>query len=112
MKQGEILRDGGIQLSLFNAEIKIPDWKDRAIQALKNFINENPHMHPAFQTEDVRAWAYKNGLPEPPNHRAWGAVITSAKRKGLIRFIGYANVDNPKAHCTPASVWKTAKGAA
>jgi hypothetical protein len=104
MEEGNRLKKAGMQLSLFNAEINDPGWKDKALVSLTKFIFKFPDLQ--FQTEDVRAWAYRNGLPEPPNHRAWGGIISSAKRKGIIAFVGYENVDNPNAHCTPAAVWK------
>jgi hypothetical protein len=104
MKKGDELRDHGIQLSLFNAERNCPDWHGMAMRVLGNYIRKFPGKK--FQAEDLRAWAYAQGLPEPPSHRAWGSVIVSAKRKGIIQFVGYENVDNPRAHSTPASVWK------
>lgn len=104
MKSGNELRDRGIQLSLFNAENNCPDWKEMAIAVLKNYIRNFPGKN--FQTEDVRSWAYAQGLPVPPNHRAWGSVIVKAKREKIILFVGYENVSNPRAHSTPAAVWK------
>ena len=104
MKPGNELRDRGMQLSLFNVQSKSPDWKKLAMAALENYILNHPGEK--FQTEDVRGWAYGYGLPEPPNRRAWGGVMVSAKRRGIIQFVGYENVDNPLAHSTPASVWR------
>jgi hypothetical protein len=104
MKSGNELRDQGIQLSLFNAEKSFPGWKDLAMAALENYILNHPGEN--FQTEDVREWAYSVGLDKPKNDRAWGGVIVSAKRRGIIQFVGYENVKNPRAHSTPASVWK------
>jgi hypothetical protein len=55
--------------------------------------------------EDLRKFAYDMGLPKPPSERAWGSVISSAKRDGLVEHRGFSSVKNPKAHKTPASVW-------
>ena len=106
MKEGDKLRDKGIQLSLFNAEMTHFDWKSNALKCLQEYIKLNPGEK--FQAEDVRQFAYKNGLPKPPSHRAWGGIMVGAKKSGIIRFVGYENVDNPKAHSTPASVWRSA----
>ena len=104
MKPGDKLRDEGMQLSLFNAELKVPLWGARALSFLIEYLTINPYK--AFQTEDVRTWAYASGLPTPLNCRAWGSVISNAKKNGLIEFVGHENVDNPLAHSTPAAVWR------
>ena len=103
-KLGNLLRDQGMQLALFGAENRIPDWQNKAIHYLKLYISAYPSSK--FQAEDVRLWAYKKGLERPPNDRAWGSVIARAKKMQLIIFDGYENVDNPTAHSTPAAVWK------
>ena len=104
MKSGNQSRDQGIQRSLFSAEKKSPGWLEMAVAALENYILNHPDEK--FQTEDVRIWAYEYGLPKPKNDRAWGSVVVRAKREGIIHFVGYANVKNPRAHSTPASVWR------
>lgn len=103
MKSGVELRNDGMQLSLFNADDKVPEWSVQARWHLERFLRLYPDRK--FQAEDLRAWAYQRGLPKPPNHRAWGAIISRAKRERLIQFVGYENVENPKAHATPAAVW-------
>ena len=90
-------RDLGIKRAANNAGL---NWHEKASE----FLDQFPHK--TFQAEDVRIWAYDRGLPLPPHCRAWGAVIIRAKKEGSIRHIGYANVDNPLAHGTPASVWE------
>jgi hypothetical protein len=92
-------RNAGIQAAIDHADYEKPHWKERAL----NFLKKYPHNE--FMAEDLRAWAYLNGLPEPPHERAWGGVITAARKMGLIRHCGYSSVKNPNAHRTPASVW-------
>lgn len=101
---GERLKNEGMQMSLFNADLNNPGWPEQARWQVERYLRLYPEKR--FQTEDVRRWAYQRGLPEPPSHRAWGSVISKAKRDGLIRFVGYENVENPLAHCTPAAVWE------
>lgn len=93
-------RDQGIDRALENAELHHPAWSDLALDYLKRYPGKQ------FMAEEVRVWAHKNGLAEPPHARAWGGVIVKAKKLGLIEHCGYGNVSNPKAHRTPASVWR------
>ena len=98
---GEELRDIGIKKSFDNANDKFENWGEIAYDFLLQYIKRNY----AFLTEDIRI-ASADIVPEPPSKRAWGAVILKAKKAGLIRKIGFRNVKNPKAHCTPATLWK------
>lgn len=100
MKQGELLRDSGIATAIENADDKIENWSEMAYACLLSYPGKE------FLTEDVRRWSHENGLPIPPSARAWGAVIVRAKREGVIKFLGYRSVTNPKAHMTPASYWR------
>ncbi|HDY88544.1 MAG TPA: hypothetical protein ENH82_10605 [bacterium] len=58
--------------------------------------------------EDIR-FASKDIVPDPPSARAWGSVVFRAVRNGLIHKVGYRNVTNEKAHCTPATLWNRTK---
>ena len=80
--------------------MKNKSWKERALEC----VNDYPHN--TFKTEDVRVWAYGHGLEKPKNCRSWGGVILEAKKRGMVKSVGFMLVDNPKAHKTPASVWK------
>ena len=104
MKTGAELRDRGIKMAIDGAEYDCPNWKLKARFALQEFIKGNPGRK--FQAEDVRRWAYRNGLPRAQNDRAWGWIMLSAKRRGMIRFVGYKPVTNLTAHRTPAAVWQ------
>lgn len=96
-------RDRGIALALDNADAANEKWSDKALQFLRLYPSHE------FQTEQVRAWATEQGLPVPPNARAWGGVIARARRMNLIVSTGYKNVSNPLAHGTPAAVWQKVK---
>jgi hypothetical protein len=98
---GQQLRDIGIKKSFDSANDKYENWGEMAYDFLLHFLRTNQ----AFLTEDVRI-ASTDIVPDPPSKRAWGAVILKAKREGLVRRIGFRNVKNPKAHCTPAALWK------
>jgi hypothetical protein len=92
-------RNSGIAQALDNAELKTPTWKQQALEYVRTFPSNR------FMTENVRHYAYCNGLPHPPSERAWGGVMVSACKEGLIERVGFASVSNPNAHMTPATVW-------
>jgi len=97
---GDKLRDAGMQQAVDNAESKHPSWGDRALSLLVKYPKDE------FMAEQVREFAKSRGLPDPPSKRAWGAVIVKAKKMGIIEHMRYDRVSNPKAHRTPASVWR------
>ena len=96
---GEELKAKGMGLAIDNAEKVYDGWKERALE----FITLYPGNK--FMAEDIREYAYSKGLPRPPSERAWGSVISAAKKRGLITHCGYGQVTNPDAHKTPASIW-------
>ena len=98
MKTGTELKEAGIKRSSDNAGV---DWNNQADITLCEFIKANKK----FQAEDFRLYASKIGLPDPPHLRAFGSVIVRASRRGLIKSIGTAQVDNPKAHRAISNVW-------
>jgi hypothetical protein len=76
------------------------DWSNEAFEFFLRYIKKNDE----FMAEDVRN-ASQGVVQEPPNNRAWGGVIVRAMRMGLIYRKGYKNVENAKAHRTPATLW-------
>lgn len=100
MKTGEELRDEGIEKAKDHAEKADPGWGDHALRLLRAFRQNT------FLTEELRLYAYQNGLPRPPDDRAWGSVIAKARKQKMITFLRYEKVRNPKAHCRPATVWR------
>lgn len=103
-QEAEILRDNGIAAAREGADFKIPNWSDQASDMLSRFLVMHPNR--PFKAENVREWATLEGLPQPPHQRAWGAIIRKAAKEGLIEFCGYAKTSNPRAHCTPAGLWR------
>lgn len=100
---GEVLRDRGIKRAIDHAESVIPKWGDMALKCVSDYPGKE------FHTDEVRAWSKGQELPEPTDKRAWGAVMTKAKRDGLIEFIDYRPVNNPKAHRRPMAYWRKAE---
>jgi hypothetical protein len=80
-------RDDGIARALEHAEQETPDWRVGAIRALECFLRERGNL--PFLAEVFRVFATSNALvEEPPDARAWGAVMTRAKKLGLVESCG------------------------
>jgi len=94
------LRDEGMEQAEDAAISRVRDWPEQALDYLKRYPNK------VFMAEDVRTWAYKNGLTPAPSGRAWGSIIATARKQGIIKHVGYSATSNPKSHSTPASVWE------
>jgi hypothetical protein len=80
-------------------------WQDDATRHAEQFL-KSVRTRP-FMAEDLRAFAYAQGLPKPPSERAWGAVTMRLHRAGRIFAQGTAKVRNPKAHRANATSWST-----
>ena len=96
---GPELRDKGIKKAVDHAGV---EWADEAYDYLKLYIRRGHE----FMAEDVRRWAKGWLLEDPPSKRAWGGVIRRAANAGLIEKVGIRQVQNQKAHCANANVWK------
>lgn len=93
----------GARRALDHANAVEQNWGDLAFQFFKLYAQ----AHTLFQTEDVRVWSYKNGLPHAPDGRAWGAIALEAKRAKIIVCDSYANTKVKPAHAAPRAVWKS-----
>ena len=102
IKQARKLRDGGVEKAEEHAEREWTDWKEKAYEFLKYFLDN--HNGP-FMAEEVRSLAAYQDFPLPPSARAWGGIIIRAAKEGLIVRMGIQKVKNKKAHCANAAVW-------
>lgn len=100
--EAEILRDKGMQRAEDKANLNSFNWSIIAYTLLQKYVKITPT---SFLAEDFREWASKQGLEDPPSKRAFGSIIKKANKDKLIRHCGYGKTKNPKAHCTPASLW-------
>ena len=101
MKTGNQLRDEGIERSLSTANSMIENWADKAYDVLVQYIETTKE----FMTEDLRKYS-ESYIEVPHSTRAWGGIMVRACKEGLIERIGFKNVSNPRAHSTPATLWK------
>lgn len=96
------LRDEGMQRAIDHADRVIDRWQDKAYESLRVYISFNSQP---FLSEDVRVYAAHLGIPDPPDKRAWGAVMMRAAKAGLIRKLGWTTASDPKVHKNPVSQW-------
>lgn len=93
----------GMMAALDHANAEHLDWGTRAAAMFAQYCNL--FGHEPFMTEDVRDWSETNGLPPPPDRRAWGAVAAAARKAGAVRSLGYAPQKSANAHRAPKTLW-------
>lgn len=94
-------RDDGIARAAAHADDVDPRWQTRAFRAVAIFAR----YHPAFLAEDARGMAEREGLPSPPDARAWGAVMRLAARRGVIVADGYGPANS--SNRSPKVKWRS-----
>jgi hypothetical protein len=112
-RQLDLLRDHGRELgkqrgidAAEHADRKTPGvatWQERAAALLDEWRIDGPLE---FQADQFVQYAITRGLPEPPDRRAFGAVIVRASRKGVLEHAGYAAGTNKRHHGNPKTVWR------
>jgi hypothetical protein len=76
-------------------------WVATALEAVRRHAAMNKY----FTTEQVRA-AFED-LPEPPDRRAWGAVVRKAKKEGLIQSHGWVRAQSLTVHGMVVTLWES-----
>lgn len=98
-------RDAGIAQAVQSADDASAGWSARAVGMLERFILEaKPRKE--FTSEDVRKFASKKGLPDPPHMRAWGGVFRAAAMRGVIEKVGIAQSRASHCHLAYVSAWR------
>jgi hypothetical protein len=78
-------------------------WREDAYQMLIAYPGKE------FKTEDLREWAYANGLPKPNKEQSWGGIVVRGKKAGIIqqKSIVYGNyLNNPATNPCPCTLWE------
>lgn len=57
-----------------------------------------------FLTEDARSWAECQGLPPPPDKRAWGFIAKAMREANHTTFAGYAPAKSSNG--SPKCQWR------
>jgi hypothetical protein len=93
----------GMTAAAASADAKAPGWTERALSFLTEYAKDHPE---GFMACDVVEASQGNPDLEPPDGRAWGAIVVIAKRKGVIAQFGFSYTRKGKGHPAPKSVWK------
>ena len=93
----------GMEQAAAHADREEPGWTDRAL----GFLLVYGDLQAEFISEDVARWAHANGLPDPTDSRAWGAVFNRASRRGLIHKTGGFRAA-VTSNGSPKPVWRKA----
>ena len=99
----EARRDLGIERVGNRADRVEPAWRERAAGLIRQFSNERACGQP-FLIEDVVPFARSAGLPDPPDGRAWGSAVQSAKRRGYIVSCGFRRART--SNLSPKVLWR------
>lgn len=82
----------------------ITDKEDFKIEAYP-FMVEYAKQHKTFLVEDVRIWAYKNGLEEAENPSWWGGVTRKAIKEGIISKTGQMGLTKSNVSGSWHHIW-------
>lgn len=93
-------RDDGMRRAVEHADDVTAEWSKRAIGLLIEYARWDDA---GFLAEQVRLFAHDQGLPSPPDGRAWGAVFQRAAKAGHIVRLGYAPAKS--SNLSPKVLW-------
>jgi len=105
-EQGAAARDAGIARAERGANAAVAQWSKLAMLSLTTFMRHRG-VGFKFQLADFRAAG--GALADPPEPRAWGAIINRASRAGLIERHGFEPCNDPRQHRCPTSVWRVVR---
>ncbi len=97
---GPALRDEGLAVVSLNSQ----PWMDKALALLPQMRRE----HMTVTGEDIHIWIEKR-LGPPHHYNAWGALVSTAVRRGIIEFTGsYRKCTSPVRHAHRTPVYRFA----
>lgn len=99
------LADDGARRAVEHANRELFGWEDEAI----GWVREATKNLKLFTTSYVRLHARGRGFRDPPDSRAWGAVMKRAAKEGIIKptneFVG---TSLRASHGRPERLWERA----
>ena len=92
-------RDVGIAKTAHKNE----SWLERCLAKLPQM-----RLYNAFTTgEQLRVWMLESGIENPTSQHAWGALIRTAMKRGLLRDTGrVAQMTTEKSHARRTPLWE------
>lgn len=98
---GRAARDEGMGRAALHADF---DWLAAALNAVRMVAEARAE----FTVDAVQARLVELGVGRPPEGRAMGAVMVSARQHGLIEGTDkYEPSSQPQCHANPRRVWKS-----
>jgi hypothetical protein len=79
-------------------------WQNDAFRFVEAYVS-HPAIEGVVVCEDIRAWAEENGLPNPPDTRAWGSVMRRASDAQLVINNGVRRSHNGSRHQGYVTEW-------
>lgn|GEM_PF-1228856 len=95
-------REDGMRRARKHADKVKKSWRLLGMVALEKFIAERG-VRP-FLAEEFVEWCRGNNVPQPPDGRAWGAVMSSARRLEIIEKVGTALAAT--SNLSPKVLWR------
>lgn len=106
LEHGRQLKEQGIARAIRHADDELPTWSAQAYEYARRWILRRGAV--PFFMHEIRQDAERDGLPSPPELRAWGALPRRLVRAGLIRHVGIFPSSQPEQHMAPKSKWQRA----
>lgn len=100
------LAERGIAESHAHAEGYDEGWTERAVERVRRFAQQEEY----FLAEQVKAWAYEDGLAVPPVDGAWGQVMRTAAERGIVHRYGRRAATSPGSHGKLMTLWRRGPG--
>lgn len=97
-------RDEGIRAAVEHADAVEPKWSVRA-EAYAEMMIKKRGFKP-FLFEEIVEASKRDGIPQPPDGRAWGYVVQALHRRGVVRNMGYAKAKT--SNLSPKVLWSKA----
>lgn len=94
-------RDQGIENATQHANRVRREWSAQADAYAKMMIARRGFK--PFLLEEIVEASKRDGVPQPPDGRAWGGVIIRLAKEGLVRKMGYGAAKT--SNTSPKVLW-------
>ena len=95
--------EDGMRRARKHAEKTTKSWRLLGMVALEKFLSERK-WEPFLAEEFVEWCRNRDACPQPPDGRAWGSVISSARRLKIITKVGTRAAST--SNLSPKPLWQ------